>query len=354
MKTICCAAGYGGGGLGRILAELVESARANGELDRYFAFAARPDDPHESPVGRGLQNYLFQYTPLRFSPAWKTHLTGDRFDRQVARQLQSPPHTLVGLAGQSLHTFRQARKLGCRRLELVAANSHANNITRQHAVAAAQWKIEPSWMNEAQRRKMLAEYEAADAIHVISAYCRDSFIREGVPEAKLIDLRLTADPRFVPPEHPVDDGIFRLVYVGSLTVAKGLPVLLQAFSRLGEANSELVLVGGTATHPMRKYLERYMAGDPRIQLQCGDPLPHLHRASLYVHPSYEDGFAYAPMEALACGVPAVVTDQTGMKEHIREGVNGHVIAAGDVDALIDRLQYWKRRGRAGIASHNPG
>jgi glycosyltransferase involved in cell wall biosynthesis len=344
MKTICCAAGYGEGGLGRHLAELVESARADGELERYFSHAPRRDDDRGRTIARGNLEMLFRYTPLRFSPSWKAHLTGDRFDRKVSGQLHEPPQTLVCFAGQALHTFRRAAALGCRRLELIAANSHVNNVRRQHEQAAAQWNIEPSWLNQAQQRKMLAEYQLADLIHVASAYAYDTFIREGLPPARLALTPLRPHPRYVPAIHPSTgvDRAFQVIYVGSITVAKGIPVLLEAFRRLEDPAAQLLLVGGTATRPMRKYMEQQMARDPRVRLASGDPLPHLRRASIYIHPSYDDGFGYAPMEALACGLPAIVTDHTGMKEHIREGINGQVVPTGDVPALVAALRRWKQ------------
>ena len=82
-------------------------------------------------------------------------------------------------------------------------------------------------------------------------------------------------------------------------------------------------------------------------LEYGDPLEVLRRAHVFVHPSFEDGFGYAPMEALAVGVPVIVTDQTGMAEYVQEGVNGSVVPAGDVEALAERLREFSRRLRAG-------
>jgi glycosyltransferase involved in cell wall biosynthesis len=64
----------------------------------------------------------------------------------------------------------------------------------------------------------------------------------------------------------------------------------------------------------------------------------LHTADVFVHPSYEDGFGYAPMEALACNVPVIVTEDTGMKESVVDGHNGYIIPTGDGDALLDRLR----------------
>jgi glycosyltransferase involved in cell wall biosynthesis len=56
-----------------------------------------------------------------------------------------------------------------------------------------------------------------------------------------------------------------------------------------------------------------------------------------VHPSYEDGFAYAPAEALACGVPVLVTEDTGMKELLEDPRAGLVLPTGDFAALREAI-----------------
>jgi glycosyltransferase involved in cell wall biosynthesis len=56
-----------------------------------------------------------------------------------------------------------------------------------------------------------------------------------------------------------------------------------------------------------------------------------------VHPSYEDGFAYAPAEALACGVPVLVTEDTGMKELLEDQRAGLVLPTGDLAALREAI-----------------
>lgn len=53
--------------------------------------------------------------------------------------------------------------------------------------------------------------------------------------------------------------------------------------------------------------------------------------------AYEDGFAYAPAEALACGVPVIVSEDTGMKDLVDPGANGLILGTGDADALADAL-----------------
>ena len=105
-------------------------------------------------------------------------------------------------------------------------------------------------------------------------------------------------------------------------------------------------MGSFSSHGLRKYVTERAEGDRRITLrEHGDPLEVLRGAHVFVHPSFEDGFGYAPMEALAVGVAVIVTDQTGMAEYVEEGVNGSVVPAGDVGVLGERLREYSSRPR---------
>ena len=343
MKTIACDTPYGRGGLGQHLAQVIEEARADGLLQRYFAYSVKPGDEGTGQVVSNRNARLLQrYTPIRFSKGWRSYTDAALFDRHVARRLAAPVETYVGFVGKALQSFRRARALGARQCALHAANSHVNNVVRRHAEAIRRYGLEDSWLNETQRRKTLKEYEEADEIYVASAYTHASFLAESIPAGKLRRIHLKPDARFQPPPSRPDDGVFRIVYIGSLMVTKGIPVLLEAFSRLPVDRAELTLVGRFGSRGMRRYLARTMARDPRVRLRPGDPLRHLQRADVCVHPTYEDGFAYAPMEARACGVPVIVTEDTGMKEYVEEGVNGYIVPTGDVAALIDRLDHLHR------------
>jgi len=336
---ISCFAGYDSGGLGQHFTQVIEEARCQSRLLRYYSFSLKPNDPHGQQIKRRVSRYLTAYTPLRYSPGWISFIECDAFDRAVAaRVIQA--EEFHGFVGQSLHSFRAARRLGCQHLRLEAANSHVNNVTRQHQLAIQAFGIESSWLNDAQRQKTLKEYEMADVIYVASEYTRQSFLAEGISDSKLRRIMLKPRFRFTAPKSCLEDGIFRIVYVGSLTVMKGVPILLEAFSRLQVKDNQLTLVGGWATRGMRRYLQSWLARDSRIQIAPGDPLPHLQRANIYVHPTYEDGYAYAyaPMEAIACSIPVIVTEDTGMKEYIKTDITGHVIPTGNWEALLEKLR----------------
>ena len=99
---------------------------------------------------------------------------------------------------------------------------------------------------------------------------------------------------------------------------------------------------------MHRFLTRARARDPRIEVLPGDPLPVLRAARLYVHPSYTDGFGYAPAEALACGLPVLVSEDTGMKELVGSARDGLVLPTGDLDALTEAIDCAYRGELRGV------
>lgn len=313
---------------------MVEELRGEGTLVRYLAIRRRPGDRAgvEIPL-RGTRRLA--RLPLRA----RETLSWAMFDDAVARRVPAmePAGSFVGFAGAALRSFRAARRRGFRRLVLESPTSHVEHVRRRHRAASELYPIEPSWLSEWAYRRMRREYDEADEIVVCSDYARDTFLRAGVPASKLRRRVLRPSPRFAPALRDTRRNGFSIVYCGRLQVTKGVPVLLDALQRLPGDDVSVTLVGGTASAAMDRYLEARTRTDERIVLTAGDPLPYLHRADVFVHPSFEDGFGLAPAEALATGVPVIATEDTGMKEEIAPGRNGYVVPTGDVGSLTDVL-----------------
>jgi UDP-glucose:(heptosyl)LPS alpha-1,3-glucosyltransferase len=135
---------------------------------------------------------------------------------------------------------------------------------------------------------------------------------------------------------------FALLLVGNDWKKKGLPCLLEAVGQL--ANPELrVLVVGTDTKAP------YLASIQRAGLEKRVQFLPLRRdvefyyavADAYVGPSLEDAFAMPPLEAMACGLPVIVSKQAGVSEVISHGTDGLVLEdsedAGILASLIHEL-----------------
>jgi glycosyltransferase involved in cell wall biosynthesis len=70
-----------------------------------------------------------------------------------------------------------------------------------------------------------------------------------------------------------------------------------------------------------------------------------HMADLYISPSHVDGSSVSLMEALASGLPCLVSDIPGNREWIDDGINGWLFRDGDVEDLAEKILYAdKNRG----------
>ena len=340
MRVIACRSAFGQGGLGQHFAQLVEESRAGNELAGYYAHTIKSGDENVGcKIGYVKLKNAKRFTPLRFYPGWISFVGETIFDRKVANALDIRADAFMGFVGKSLYSFEKARRLGYKQLELIAANSHVRNVQRLHQRAERELGMKDTWLNEALIQKTMKEYERADFIYTHSEYTRNSLLKEGIRAEKLKRTLLKVNDRFKIPHKKPEDGVFRVVYAGRIDSTKGIPLLLEAFSRLSVKEAQLTLVGGWSSGRMKRYMKTWLAKDKRIKMAPGDPLGPFQQADVYVHPTYEDGFAYAPMEALACGVPVVVTEDTGMKEHVIEGVNGYVVPSGNWEVLLERMEY---------------
>jgi len=127
----------------------------------------------------------------------------------------------------------------------------------------------------------------------------------------------------------------KVIFVGSLTQRKGISYLLDAVDQL-KSDVELTLIG-----------MRYRANSI-VDAACSrgrwfETLPHsevikvMREADVLVLPSLAEGCALVVLEALACGLPVIITPNTGSLEFVRDGREGYVVPIRNADAIADRL-----------------
>jgi glycosyltransferase involved in cell wall biosynthesis len=341
--VVSCSAPLDTGGLGRHLGELARALESANGRAPICIDGERGVPDSASKVNRGLHAPAWEGAlaalALPIAPGVRTWAHMRTFDKQTARALPQAEH-LIAFNGQALAQLRAARGYPTR--ALVSANSHMQQVIERHELARRRYPLEGSWAAHMLKRN-LAEYEQAERIYFASDYIRDSFLQRGMPAERLARFPLTPAPRFRAAEdrdaeRPASGSFFEIVYVGSLAVHKGVPLLIDAFRRLPQVELKLRLVGGWGSRGMRRFVQAACAADSRIVVSPGDPLPYLRGASLCVHPAYEDGFGYAPAEALASGVPVLVSEDTGMKELIDSPREGLVLPTGDAGALSEAIE----------------
>ncbi len=184
----------------------------------------------------------------------------------------------------------------------------------------------------------LAEYEYCDLITVPSSFVMRSFVERGVARDKL---RLNPYGVDLSMFHPMPkrDAVFRVLFVGSVSVRKGIAYLFEAVKRAAIAGGDLVLAGAVDPE-MQAIVERtqvpfrQLGAVPRAQLA-----EHYSQASVLVLPSLEEGLALVQAQAMACGVPVIATTNTGAEDLFTDGVEGFIVPIRDPDAIAEKLVY---------------
>lgn len=192
----------------------------------------------------------------------------------------------------------------------------------------------PTTHHERRRRSLLK----ADHVVAQSRFVRSSLESAGVDGDRIRVIPLGVDTERFQPDGSGEKEPFSALYVGQINVLKGIPYLFDAWSTFtGQADSTLVLCGGISA-TMQRLLHRWDLTDVR-RPGFVDPLPYYRDASVFVFPSLSDGFGKAPLEAMSCGCPVIVTENTGMADLLTDGQNGYVIPPGDTDALVEQLEH---------------
>ncbi|HEV2618202.1 MAG TPA: glycosyltransferase family 4 protein [Candidatus Acidoferrales bacterium] len=133
---------------------------------------------------------------------------------------------------------------------------------------------------------------------------------------------------------------FALLLIGNGWQNKGLPVILEAMGHLRGLPLHLLVVGHDDPSPYRGAMERnLLIGRVHFLPVRNDVEFYYSAADVYVGPSKEDVLPLPPAEAMACGVPVIVSAACGIAEIITDRENGMVIQdASDAAALAARIR----------------
>jgi len=152
-----------------------------------------------------------------------------------------------------------------------------------------------------------------------------------------IDLR---DYQEVLPPPQLATATLRVIMIGRLQPSKGVDVLLEAWSRVGNRfpDAELLLVGGEGEAQYRELAQSL--GIAKRVLFVGyqrDVRPFLAASDLLVLASRAEGFPYVLLQAMAMGKPVVATRVAGTGECVDDGVSGILVPIEDPASLADAI-----------------
>ncbi|WP_080236610.1 glycosyltransferase family 4 protein [Spirosoma rigui] len=258
------------------------------------------------------------------------------FDHWVARQLRSNPSVdlVIGYENSSLVTFQEAKRLGIvtvldlaqvhhQVLDAIRSQFRINNLTDEQT----------AWVNDRKKQALAV----TDYVLSLSSIATHSLTRNQIDRSRIYEVNLGIDvQRFSVAPKPTD-GRFRVLFVGTITYRKGVDLLLQTFKRLNLSNAELTLIGPVGDG--EELLSQCSGSIRHIPfLHHEELVHHYQQADVFVFPSYLDSWGQVVLEAMACGTPVVVSENTGAKDAVGQG-GGFIVPVGNGQALAEKIQY---------------
>lgn len=185
----------------------------------------------------------------------------------------------------------------------------------------------------------------ADAYIAQTGLIKDELIKFGIAETKIYHFSNSVDTIFFKPadsvaskkrlRHKLGLGEEKIIvlYCGRLVKRKGLEYLISAWEKLGKVGelSQLLIIGSGKNQP--DSVESSLVGLVRQkgltnilftgEKQKEELIYYLQAADLFVYPSvHDEGTALSVLEALSCGLPAIVSRVTGLTDIIEDNING--------------------------------
>ncbi len=145
-------------------------------------------------------------------------------------------------------------------------------------------------------------------------------------------------------KHAIGDDLLKIGFVGNDFTRKGGDLLLQVHQEHFADRAHLTLVSGD--------VPRGSQGLPNVKVRTKVPWDELMTDvlpawDLFVFPTRYDYSPYAVIEAMSAGVPVISTRVGAIPEMIEDGQSGFLIAADEVEPLVDRMD-WALNNRAAL------
>lgn len=272
---------------------------------------------------------------LRGLVAWRNRV----FEAAVARVLRSADTDLIIPSTAALLPLQRARSLGVRSW-LDCPIAHHRYASR---LLTDEMRLQPEFAASMQfpaptpavADQLDREMALADDLIVLSSFQMRTFADEGIPPSRLHLLPLGVDVGLFRPTSSTRDATFTIGFVGQVTQRKGISYLVSAFEALRPQGMRLMVVG-RPVGPRRPWLRE---GVEHHSVVARSALPELYaQMDVFVLPSLIEGFGLTALEAMACGIPVIVSENTFGGDIVIDGHNGYVVPIRDVDAIVDRVQ----------------
>jgi glycosyltransferase involved in cell wall biosynthesis len=305
----------------------------------------------EVRVVSGVAGEAIRSVCWRVPPAWMRRLAGGNLSRGLMAAWQTLrwrpdvmmgyfifPNALLALLLARLSGASAVYQMGGGPLEIQQCGSCSENTFLRRAL--------PRFPG---LHRMLMRVIGRFDLIVVRGQSARAYCRKHFPDTNVEIVTAGIDcERFRP--MPEVEKRFDVVTVGRLSALKRVDVLIQALARVSRHLPELTaaIVGeGPERHNLERLCESLgLAGRVHFAGKSDKVELILNQSRLFVLCSDSEGFSIAMAEAMACGLPAVVSDVGELGALVRNGHTGRLVPRGDVAAFASAIEDLLRDGTA--------
>jgi glycosyltransferase involved in cell wall biosynthesis len=281
---------------------------------------------HRIPTlpGPGLLNFLWWFAANHASRAWDRHVRGLRHDLVYSPGINCFDANVISVHIVFAEFLRQARaELRLARSPLRAWPRLLHRKIYYRLIVALERRIytDPNTM-----LVLYAKKSARDLERFYERHDRLPVLYLGLDHTTFNPARRAALRDVARQELGLGQGRFVLLLVGNDLRKKGIAVLLDAITQLRDLPLDLVVAGREDPTPFQNMVrDIQLEGSVRFLPPRKDVEFYYAAADAYVGPSLEDTFALPPAEAMACGLPVIVSAENGTCEIISHDVDGMIL-----------------------------
>jgi glycosyltransferase involved in cell wall biosynthesis len=205
------------------------------------------------------------------------------------------------------------------------------------------WMAGSEYLNSSEnyhRKRKEQELELADVILVASEFVKRSVL-EFQPTKTVQVVPYGVDLEFWSPSLTRDHNEqVRYIYAGQISVRKGMPLLLEAWSKANLKGASLRLVGSwQLAHTKIRELPAGVSWFPPCT--ANELRNHFRSADVFVFPSHADGFGLVLLEAMASGLSVIASETSAAPEIVTKST-GVIFPEGNLDALVAYFRHFEQ------------
>lgn len=186
------------------------------------------------------------------------------------------------------------------------------------------------------RTKM--ELSLSQYFFVPSSFVKDSLIYSGISSdrIKIVPYGVDISKFTTKVQYSIADPL-KFIYVGGTKELKGIYYLLEAFEKIPKSKATLIVVGNAN---LGEDLQGYNNVTYTGMVLHSDIPSILNNADVFIFPSLGDSFSLSAMEGAACGLPLLISTNTGMKDLLTTGVEGFIFEVQSVNDIVKNVQWF--------------